>query len=151
MDPSPEQGLLRRGGPRHDCGRISGLSVRRYGVPGPDGICALSPQRFLGPEGLYPFQVLKERVVPVVPSCCISPCSYGQESPQLTWILGRTSLRRSLIFVLRRHQGPDDPGILIGHRHAGSIRASPTLQVRDPMASGILLCRRADNYGALRR
>jgi hypothetical protein len=116
MDPSPKQGLLGRGDPRYDCGRISGLSGRRYRVSGPDGICALSPHRLRGPEGLYPFQVLKERVVPVVPSRCISPCSYGQESPLTQLDLRRTSLCRTLILFLRRHQGPEDPGILIRQR-----------------------------------
>lgn len=79
MDPSLVQGLFPRDGSRQDCERISGLSVGRYRRPGPDGICALPPHRFLGPEGLYPFQVSKERGVPVVPSCCLSPCSYGRE------------------------------------------------------------------------
>lgn len=61
------------------CERISGLTVGRGRRPGPDGICALPPHRFLDLEGLYPFQVSEERVVPVVPSRCISPCSYGRE------------------------------------------------------------------------
>jgi len=123
---------------RWSVANIYPASPDRVGAP-KWGIRSRTPLQLVGLEGLDKNQV---RCAPVRPVRLISPSS------RKLW--GRPSEDGAVRLATAEH-GPDDPCVLVGDRHRGTVESAPLPKLVDPLIGRISLfgCRSHNRAGTV--